>query len=56
MKLTPVDCLKLSKSRTSRQGIERPIESCTKYYNRVLSTGDIGRLNSFNGLVGQVVD
>ncbi|KAK4404377.1 hypothetical protein Sango_0806300 [Sesamum angolense] len=38
-------------SRTSRLGIEDPMETCTKYCNRFSSAGDVGRLCSFSGLV-----
>ncbi|KAL0281994.1 UNVERIFIED_CONTAM: hypothetical protein Sangu_2977800 [Sesamum angustifolium] len=47
--------LECFKSRTSRLGIENPMETCTKYCSRVSST-DVGRPCSFSGLVGQVVN
>ncbi|KAL0329217.1 UNVERIFIED_CONTAM: hypothetical protein Sradi_4908400 [Sesamum radiatum] len=32
------------------------LETCTKYCSRVSSAGDVGRLCSFSGLVGKVVN
>ncbi|KAK4404409.1 hypothetical protein Sango_0809500, partial [Sesamum angolense] len=40
--------LERSKSSTSRQGIECPIENCTKYCSHVSSTGDVGRPCNFS--------
>ncbi|KAK4389916.1 hypothetical protein Sango_2328600 [Sesamum angolense] len=45
--------LERSNSRTSRLGIEDPIETCTKYYICVSSVGDVGRPCSISGLVGK---
>ncbi|KAL0301959.1 UNVERIFIED_CONTAM: putative mitochondrial protein [Sesamum radiatum] len=39
-----------------RGSIEGPVETCTKYCSRVSSAGDVGRLCSFSGLVGKVVN
>ncbi|KAL0374140.1 UNVERIFIED_CONTAM: hypothetical protein Sradi_3329700 [Sesamum radiatum] len=39
-----------------KTSIEGFIETCTKYCSRVSSAGDIGRLCSFSGLVGKVVN
>ncbi|KAL0310463.1 UNVERIFIED_CONTAM: hypothetical protein Scaly_2926100 [Sesamum calycinum] len=45
--------LECYKSRTSRLGIEDPMETCTTYCSRVSSAGDVGRLCSFSGSVGK---
>ncbi|KAL0288825.1 UNVERIFIED_CONTAM: hypothetical protein Sangu_2641200 [Sesamum angustifolium] len=37
--------LERSKSRTSRLGIEDPMETCTKYCSSVSSAGDVGFLD-----------
>ncbi|KAK4403167.1 Retrovirus-related Pol polyprotein from transposon RE2 [Sesamum angolense] len=39
-------------SRTSRLGIEDPMETCTKYWSRVSPAGDISRLCNFSGIIG----
>ncbi|KAL0292209.1 UNVERIFIED_CONTAM: hypothetical protein Sradi_6997900 [Sesamum radiatum] len=56
MKPTPKGRSGRSKLRTSRLGIEGPMETCTKYCSRDSSAGDVGRLCSFSGLVGKVVN
>ncbi|KAL0310144.1 UNVERIFIED_CONTAM: hypothetical protein Sangu_2457800 [Sesamum angustifolium] len=56
MKPTPKGRSGRSKSRTSRLGIEDPMETCTKYCSRVSSAGDVDRLCSFSGLIGKVVN
>ncbi|KAL0339248.1 UNVERIFIED_CONTAM: hypothetical protein Sangu_1446900 [Sesamum angustifolium] len=56
MKPTPKGRFGTSKSRTSRLGIEDPVETCTKYCSGVSSAGDVGRPFSFSRLIGQVVN
>ncbi|KAL0284742.1 UNVERIFIED_CONTAM: hypothetical protein Sangu_2810300 [Sesamum angustifolium] len=56
MKPTPEGLSEMFQVEDLETGHWDPMETCTKYCSRVSSTGDVGRLYSFSGLVGKVVN
>ncbi|KAL0297895.1 UNVERIFIED_CONTAM: hypothetical protein Sangu_3172600 [Sesamum angustifolium] len=56
MKPTPKGRSRTFQVEDLEMGIEDPMETCTKYCSRVSSAGDVGRLCSFSGLLGKVVN